>query len=490
MKKIYMMMAASLVCAGVSAGNVDVKFDGTDSEGWKSTTADATAEIANGHLSVQMALQSNGKYRGDLRYDAPGEGDVLTLNPETDKILAVKFIGSRPSGNLSLEFRFQDNVTCSGGNFNNKPHGSTTTSAGNQVYYYELSRNANYGTQTTNDLKFLTFKVADATQEPFEYVIDWIKAYPSVEAMEADKNRADDGQGDVDEAVVVDMPVVNVTTNTGYTALAEAWDQAKSGDVIEINEDQTVGSRLNAVGRNITLQGNGDVKICRGEKYTNGLMFLTNNGDVVVDGETVKQNGVITLRNLTIDGVNVAATSSTVEASGNGTLNMEDVVLANCVTTHNQGLVSMKNGGKVNITNVTMSNVTIAEGRGAFFCGTNNLMIKGNTNVSVFCEKALTCKAADLAAGAVVELYCDASRDMAEAALIVAGEGLDVANFHSNMNDYNIKATEAGIEFVYEPGYSSAVEAVVVESENAPVEYYNLQGVRCLLYTSDAADEL
>ncbi|MDE6438209.1 MAG: hypothetical protein K2L62_00965, partial [Muribaculaceae bacterium] len=215
-----------------------------------------------------------------------------------------------------------------------------------------------------------------------------------------------------------------------------------------------------------------------GEKYTNGLMFLTSRGDVEIDGVTETRNGSITLKNLVIDGQDVAATSNFVEASNNGVFTLEDVVFANCTTSHNQGLVSMKNGGRVNATNVTMYNVNIMEGRGAIFCGTDRLTVSGSTSVSVFCEKALTFNAADMAEGAVVNIFVDAARDMTEAALIVKGENLSVSNFNSAMNNYNLRAAEAGIEFVYEEGYTSGVEGVAAEAENAPVEWYNLQGVR------------
>lgn len=477
MKKIYVMMAAALVCASAGAKTVEVNFDGTDNEGWN---ASGNQTVSNGHFYVPMSEQANGKYRQDMRYDAPSDAEALALNPETDKYIAVKFIGSRPNGNMSLEFRFQDKVTCSGGNFNNKPHGTTVTKAGNQVCYWELGRNANYGTQTTNDLLFLQFKIADCVEAPYEYTIDWIKVYPSLEAMEADKNRADDGEGDMDEAVVVNMPVVNETTQTGYTALAEAWDQARSGDVITVNEDQTIsGGRLSANGREITIQGSSsDVRILRGENYTNGLMFLTNAGDVEIDGVTERRNGNITLRNLTLDGQDVAVTSNFVEASGNGTLNLENVHMTNCTTSHNQGIVSMKNGGRVNAANVTMSNVNVMEGCGVIFCGTDKLTVSGYTNVSVFCQMALTFNAAEMSEGAVVNIFVDAARDMAEAALIVKGENLSTDNFNSAVNNYNLRVADNGIEFVYEEGYTSGVEGVAAEVEAAPVEYYNLQGVR------------
>lgn len=475
MKKIYMMMAASLVCASASAKTVEVNFSGSDNEGW---TAGGNEQVSNGHFYAPMGEQPNGKYRQDMRYDAPADGEALSFNPSTDKVLAVKFIGSRPSGNMTMEMRFSDNTTLNS-KWKNRPDGTTVTKAGNQVCYYNLDKDEAYATLSATDLKFIQFKIADATEAPFEYTIDWIKVYPSVEALEADKNRADDGEGDVDEAVVVNMPVVNETTQTGYTALAEAWDQAKTGDVITINEDQTIGARLNANGREITIQGaSSDVRVLRGEKYTNGLMFLTSRGDVEIDGVTETRNGSITLKNLVIDGQDVAATSNFVEASNNGVFTLEDVVFANCTTSHNQGLVSMKNGGRVNATNVTMYNVNIMEGRGAIFCGTDKLTVSGSTSVSVFCEKALTFNAADMAEGAVVNIFVDAARDMTEAALIVKGENLSVSNFNSAMNNYNLRAAEAGIEFVYEEGYTSGVEGVAAEAENAPVEWYNLQGVR------------
>lgn len=473
MKKFYLMMAAACVFGAANAKTLEVNFDGTDHEGW--TQGDGYT-YANGHVTAVMT--GDPKKRADFRYDATGN-DVLALNPSTDKVLAVKFIGSRPHGNITMELRFADNVTCNT-KWKNRPDGTTLTKAGNQICYFKLDKDDVYGTQTTNDLKFLNFKIADCEQAPYEWTIDWIKTYPSVEALEADKNRLDDGASDYDEDIVQNMPVVNETTKTGYTSFIEAWNMAANGDVITIKEDQTITStRLNANGRKLTINAENGAKLIRDEKNNKTILFLANDGDVVVDGETVHQNCDITLNNVTIDGQNVECSVVFIEAS-KGTVTLKNVLFDNCKTTNNQGIISIKNSGKVIAYSTYFTNCTVPEGRGEIFCGTNGLTVYGDSWATIYVEKKLTFSAADIQGSGVMTVFVDANRDMDENALVVKGSDLNPANFKSGINNYTLEAVDGGIGFASQPGYVCGIEAVAAESDDAPVEYYNLQGVRVM----------
>ena len=62
--------------------------------------------------------------------------------------------------------------------------------------------------------------------------------------------------------------VLNETTGTGYADLLSAWNAAASGDVLVINEAQTVTSRLNSTDRVLTVKAGSANTITRGEGYT------------------------------------------------------------------------------------------------------------------------------------------------------------------------------------------------------------------------------
>lgn len=95
-KNFTLICAATIACASASAAGIDVTFNGTDNANW---TADGTTvTVENGHLSVEMP-ENNGKYRADVHMT---KGNY-TLDATADRYLAVKFIGKRPQGNMTLE---------------------------------------------------------------------------------------------------------------------------------------------------------------------------------------------------------------------------------------------------------------------------------------------------------------------------------------------------------------------------------------------------
>lgn len=99
MKKIYALMAGALCALTASAAGIDVNF-ASENPCW-TVGQNGVATYADGHLNVKMADQG-GKYRADLKY-AKGETEGFTLDASKEKILAIKFIGKRPQGNMTLE---------------------------------------------------------------------------------------------------------------------------------------------------------------------------------------------------------------------------------------------------------------------------------------------------------------------------------------------------------------------------------------------------
>ena len=475
MKKLYVLMAGALCAMSVGAAGIEVNFS-SENPCW-TVGNDAVVSYADGHLSVEMP-ESNGKWRADLKY-VKGETDGYTVNADQEKILAIKFIGARPQGNMTLEM---DNDGAWMKNdagkdaWSNKPQGSVVTTGGNTIYYYDLTRSPQFtGTVVVTKMNF---KIADNTEAPHSYVVDWVKTYADVAALEADKDWADDSN-DQDEANAAPSPVNNETTGAGFSTLTDALAAAADGDVLVVNENQTVTGRIGLNNRHITIKGGDDeVKIMRGERFNNSLMFLVNRDEENTDADGNKLTGRLTFEDITIDGQGVESSQACIEASKGGTCDFRNVKFVNCVSTHNQGLVSMKDGGRVNVENVVTEGCTVPAGRGEFFCGTNtnNLIVSGDNLMSVFCEKITYFTAGELTGDKVITIYCDADRNLTDGAVIVRGTE-EVARFRSGVDGKNLKAEVGNIVWFEDPAYSG-VEGVAAEVEGVAPVYYNLQGVK------------
>lgn len=479
MKKIYSLaVAAALFGASqASAATFPVVFNGTDNTGW---TAGDNAKVENGHLAVTMT-ESNGKWRQDLSYTASDEAADYTVNAATMKLLAIKFIGARPQGNMTLEiqYRTDDNKTAwMNTKWKNRPDGSMMTTGGNNVYYYDLTKDELWTGEIS--ISKINFKIADNTQDPHSYTLDWINVFASKEAIEADWK--DDGDSDADEANVAEQPVMIGTK--GYATLADAWAAAADGDVILVNEDQTIsGSRLTIGEASLTVKaGKEGVKIVRAVP-ANALTFLVN------------QNKNVTFEGLTFDGNNTEATACFFEASNGGKIEFKDCKVMNFTTTNGQGIVCAKNSGKVSLAGIEFENNTVNEGRGEVFVGSNGSAISGNNKVSIYLEKQLSIAAGELTNTEAVTLYVDADRALMQTVTVTEGEGdsatekeveqksilvsncKDASKFKVATAGFALEADEALNALVLAKGGSAVAEIDGVD-ENAPVEYYNLQGMK------------
>ena len=472
MKKLYVLMAGALCAMSAGAAGIEVNFS-SENPCW-TVGNDAVVSYADGHLSVEMP-ESNGKWRADLKY-AKGETDGYTVDANQEKILAIKFIGARPQGNMTLEM---DNNGAWMKNdagkdaWSNKPQGSVVTTGGNTIYYYDLTRSPQF-TGTVMVTK-MNFKIADNTEAPHSYVVDWVKTYADVAALEADKDWQDDGSNDGDEANAAPSPVNNETMGAGFSTLTDALASAADGDVLVVNENQTVTGRTGVNNRHITIKGgNDEVKILRGEKFNNSLMFLVNRDEENTDADGNKLTGRLTFEDITIDGQGVESSQACIEASKGAVVDFKNVKFVNCVSAHNQGLVSMKDGGRVNVENVETQGCMVPAGRGEFFCGTNNLTVAGDNFISVFCEGIYSVAAGELTGDKVVTIYCADDRNLTDGAVAVRGTE-EVARFRSGVDGKNLKAEDGNIVWFEDPAYSG-VEGVAAEGEEAAPVYYNLQG--------------
>jgi hypothetical protein len=145
----------------------------SSADGWVTATTGSTATVDSGLLKVTPALQSNGKYRGDIKKSAGA-----TLYPGNYPIVAIKF--KKPQ---VCNLIFDTNLG-SYGNGNNK----FTGKVGADVYYYDLTK-IGFGASgtlisTPTALTTFQFKIADIVSGETSYAIDWVKSVKTVQDLE------------------------------------------------------------------------------------------------------------------------------------------------------------------------------------------------------------------------------------------------------------------------------------------------------------------
>lgn len=471
MKKFYTLICSALLGASAATAGVDVTFNGTDNAGWLADNP-VSAVVADGHYDVVMT-QTNGKYRADLKFTGSA-----TLNPAEDKLFAIKFIGARPNGNMTLEMK-----TKSGTWFNtqwkNSPQGSCVTKGGNTIYYYNLEKDAGY---TGDPIEFsnINLKIADNTAEPHSYSIDWIKTYSSLEALQADKNIADDGETDKDEALKQQLAVYNETTDETYNTPVEAWNAIKDtpGEyVIIFNEDVTLDNRIgNAANFTVTFKGKTGNEVVYCNDKANTIPFLFNQAGCKM-----------TIENLTIDGSAVTR-GNIVESQAAVYLN--NVVFKNCRnTTNGNGIVQAKaTRGEVHMNNVKFDETcTLGEGEGHFVVNRDQCYLEGDNDMTIklgansnksrqFVRKGgeLTNTKPinillDTSDGVTPELYADVKAKIVDSCN-------DASKFNVINDGYMAKADGAHLYAVADDG-TTGIEELTGDAEGV-VDVYNLSGIK------------
>ncbi|MBP0905366.1 T9SS type A sorting domain-containing protein [Mariniflexile gromovii] len=232
-KKLQFLLAATMLCTAnlISAqGGINHVF--TDFGGWivgnnpertnpaGGTIPAGTSAVSGGHLNVTMGGQSEpftGSYRSDVKFDITNGGGTssYTINSNTDKILAIKFIGDRvAAGTFKLEMY---NLTA-GAWMNNSGSrytaaGTTTTAAGNKIYYFDFSTDANF-TAGNIAISRINFTIAD-NPNGGSFVVDWIASFADIAALEAYKEAKDDGTSDTEGSLTLGIDDV-VTKNNAF----------------------------------------------------------------------------------------------------------------------------------------------------------------------------------------------------------------------------------------------------------------------------------
>lgn len=274
-------------------------------------------------------------------------------------------------------------------------------------------------------------------------------------------------------AVFAADPVYNETTSTGYADIKTAWEAAADGDVLALNEDIKVSSRLAIDNKSLTIKGNNH-KILRDIK--NSLLFLLN------------ANGILTIENATFESNDIASSTAMIEAGKAGAmLYLSDVTFENCTSTNNQGLVCAKSSGKFSINNVTFNNCTVNEGVGELFVGQNDCEIAGDNKCVIFEEKRVKI-VGELTNVEPIKIIVKTPA----AGTIVALQAKGYADKFVSGNDGWHFELNAKNELVMAEGASSAIDDIATDASEAIVNVYNLQGmlIRANVAASEATEGL
>lgn len=466
MKKIFTLLAALLVGGTLTASaakTFDQVFPADFSqgipEGW-AFFQDATTEQVDGGIKVTCS-QDAPKYRADLKYNMKSENadNYYTLNASEYKIIAIQFIGKRPeSGSLKMSNIGVDGFGwIKGSNVNKEEYSLVENIAGtgiadihgNFTYYSTIG-----GSKWTGDLTItkMEFVIADIKNEADKsYTVAWINWFKDV----------DDLKAHLDLDAVVDQ------TGKGYENLDAAWAAAADGDVLTVKTDQTASDRLQyGSSRSLTIQGaTPDVKISRGN--AGKLLFLASKGG----------NETLTLKNLTLDGLDKDATCSFIEASSGSTVNLENVKIQNAKSSHIQGLVTAKSGGKLVVKNLNVSNCGVNENTGHLFFGQNtSCEISGNNAMSISIENSpfAVSEGETLDNTEPIVIYKYNNGQFADGDAIV-NNCTDASKFKLGNTNLVLKAENGNL--VAREDEDTGIAGVEADG-NAPVEYFNLNGVQ------------
>lgn len=467
MKKIFTMMAAAAVAASQLAFAAvpfnqvfPVNFANGLPSGW---TAGGETTLVNGGMQV-MCPQTEPNYRADLKYNMSGtneekEAHNILFNASEYKVLALQFVGSRPeSGVLKLS-----NIAVEGTGWIKGTEGYSLSEQGwtdikdldnNHTYYWTVG-----GEKWTGDLTITAIEIVIAdikNSSDNSYIVSKLNWYRNVDELESTLN------------LKQETAVVNQNTSKGYADLASAWKNASDGDILVVNEDQTLGERLNADSRNLTVRGaNPDIKITR--TNNNSMIFLANKADYN-----------ITLENLVLDGNDGESSANFTEASGYAKMTFNNVTVRNAKSSNALGLVVAKGGGKLALDGISFENCVVNSDAGEVFVGSNGTTLAGNNSMKLAIEvngNAYSLnveEGAELTNATPIVLTTYGQADFPEGYVLVNGTTAADKFVISSATQMYVNADVENNCLV--ASTVSGIENIVESAE--PAIYYNLQGVQ------------
>lgn len=201
MKKIFSLVAASLFAASMWAAvgpqSVAVAFLGEDAEGWVVSSGGAITAVANGVANVQMALQTNTKYRADFQYNT---AEMFSMDKTKDVVWAIKLTAALPGSANSRKFEINyQNAEGTGSWINgiNGPSGSIDCEDGGKIYYFDLAALNKLDALQDGEIEInqIHFIFADAvidSEADAHYSVDWIASFETVNDLKSFKDWNDE----------------------------------------------------------------------------------------------------------------------------------------------------------------------------------------------------------------------------------------------------------------------------------------------------------
>lgn len=255
----------------------------------------------------------------------------------------------------------------------------------------------------------------------------------------------------------------NEDTGATYTSFTTALNEAQSNETITVLEDVEIPSRIGLGNKHITIQGANPLVTL---KYTN-----TNTGQNQFVFEN-NNNYILTLKGLKLD-VNDKCQNNNV-FNCKGRLVLDNVVIANAANCGN--LIQMRTDGRqLTLNNVKLENC--GEKNFAVLANNNTVYYNGSNNIGA--QFAQGCVAEVVEGGELTNTeainlsFADTYVPSADA--VVVKNCTDASKFAVALTGWHLESKDGNL--VLSDGTSTGIDGIVAD-ENAPVEYYNLQGIR------------
>lgn len=274
------------------------------------------------------------------------------------------------------------------------------------------------------------------------------------------------------ENIVTAIKPVVFIGETGYDTLISAVDAAQPEDVINVTGDVTVTDRI-GLNKKIIIQGEDGVNV--NFRETRHAAFLATSGEVA------------TLKNLNFVWTNENASESKfLEANAGGVI-VEDCVIKDFNTSHNQGAVAGINGGWFTLKNVKFENCTVPQSE--IFFGASNSTIDGTTNGAITIENDYSFSVGEnfaiagevnaladevIPAPNAIKLYFAGNRN--KNTDVVLGTN-DPTKFNLNHESLALAAHATENKLIAQEKTGTGIAGIEADG-NAPVEYFNLNGVQ------------
>lgn len=287
-----------------------------------------------------------------------------------------------------------------------------------------------------------------------------------------------DGNLIVADDIAVEIPTqVTIEGRAGgYRFLEDALMAASENDVILVNENQVIEDYINdpdsgtpqgnhrvVFSKSITIKGGkDDIEI---ESRFDNQPFLFNSGAHVI------------LENIAFNG-GAAEGMNLFGIEGNAEVTLKNVILRDHTFGKNNNdnkLIHLKNNCKIHLDGVTVENIGGPEDVGMVNINSDGSTFKGVNNISIHLNGKTTIEYVGGTATRAAEpmkIYID-QHEVGDP--IVTGPA--DANSFNIMGKDNVKLVSKDGKLVLAEDTGTAVSEISVD-ENAPVEYFNLQGVK------------